>query len=366
MADMPKDLPPRAYREQTRHGKTVYVVRREHHGKRIRLPDEPFTNEWWAAYRQAMETGSVDGQTGRKQPARYQTLEWLIDQYRHSSDWATLAPSTRRQRDNIFLKIIESAGTANITEIDKSVIERGKERRMATPFAAKNYLKTVRALFRWAVASGHLKTNPADGVEARTPKNHTGFHAWSEAEIAAYEDRWPRGTRERLAFDVLLYTGLRRGDACMLGRQHIRDGVLTIRMEKTGDEVSIPVLSELAASIEAGPTGDLALIATTSGRPFKKESFGTWFRIACDEAGCKGSAHGLRKAAANRLAEGGATTHQLMAWFGWRKADMAIEYTRKADRKKLAREAATLFTERTPLPETPRPYPKNKRGESNT
>ena len=33
--------------------------------------------------------------------------------------------------------------------------------------------------------------------------------------------------------DVLLFTGLRRGDAVILGRQHVRDGVATLRTEKS-------------------------------------------------------------------------------------------------------------------------------------
>jgi len=50
-------------------------------------------------------------------------------------------------------------------------------------------------------------------------------------DLLPLEARWP-GTRERLACDLLLYTGLRRGDAVRVGRQHERDGVITIRTEK--------------------------------------------------------------------------------------------------------------------------------------
>ena len=56
-----------------------------------------------------------------------------------------------------------------------------------------------------------------------------------------------------------------------------------------------------------------------------------------------GSAHGLRKAGATRAAERGATERQLMAIFGWTTGKMAMHYTRTADRKRLAREAAELL-----------------------
>jgi integrase len=99
----------------------------------------------------------------------------------------------------------------------------------------------------------------------------------------------------------------------------------------------------LAATIAASKTGDLTFLVTDRGAPFVKESFGNWFREACRAAGCPGSAHGLRKAGATRAADNGATVHQLMALFGWKTEKMALVYTRKADRKRLASMAAPLL-----------------------
>jgi integrase len=48
------------------------------------------------------------------------------------------------------------------------------------------------------------------------------------------------------------------------------------------------------------------------------------------------SAHGLRKAAATRAADNGATTHELMAIFGWVDIKEAEVYTRNANRKRLS------------------------------
>jgi integrase len=132
----------------------------------------------------------------------------------------------------------------------------------------------------------------------------------------------------------LLYTGLRRGDAVQLGRQHIRDGVISMRTEKTGTPVTIPLLPELAEIIAVSKTGDLAFIATVTGTPMTKESFGNWFRDACKAAGVPGSAHGLRKAGATRAADNGATVAQLEAIFGWSGGGMASLYTRQADWKR--------------------------------
>jgi integrase len=139
----------------------------------------------------------------------------------------------------------------------------------------------------------------------------------------------------------LLYTGLRRGDAARLGRQHVREGIATLKTEKSGYEVTVtlPILPTLAETLRAGPCGDLTYIAGESGRPLTKESFGNEFKKACRAAGVPGSAHGVRKIAATRSANAGATVAQLEAIFGWQGGTMAALYTREADRRRLALEA---------------------------
>ena len=174
----------------------------------------------------------------------------------------------------------------------------------------------MRGLFRWAVDVEISKVDPTRDVKLLNVKTE-GFHVWTEDEVSQFEGRWPIGTRERLALDLLLYTGLRRGDAVRLGRQHVKDGVFKIKTEKNGVVVEAPILAPLARSIEAAPTGDLAFIAGERGKPMAKELFGNWFREACKAAGVPGSAHGLRKAGATLAAENGATTTELKSMFGW-------------------------------------------------
>jgi site-specific recombinase XerD len=92
----------------------------------------------------------------------------------------------------------------------------------------------MRGLFRWATKARFVKTDPTLGVDNPKRKKGEGFIAWTEENVAAYERRWPLGTRQRVWLDVLLYTGLRRGDAVRVGRQHVRDGIATIKTEKGG------------------------------------------------------------------------------------------------------------------------------------
>ena len=272
----------------------------------------------------------------RYRQADPKSLEWLIDRYRRSTAFADLAKATQKQRNNILKHVIESAGAAPYAAVTKATIAKGVEKRAKTPAQAENFRKAMSGLFNWAVEMDFVTENPTLGVKTPKTGKGGGFAVWTDEDVERYHARWPHGTKERVWIDVLLYTGLRRGDAVQIGRQHIREGWATLKTEKTGTEVTIPILAPLKASLDAGPTGDMHFIVGASGKPLTKESFGNMFRDACREAGVEKSAHGLRKIAATRAAEAGATVNELEAMFGWEGGKMAIHYTKSANRKKLA------------------------------
>lgn len=333
MPRMPKPRPPHLQLQRSRIGEVVWYVRIGK-GPRIRIKAKSGTSDFTIEYNAAV--AQLAGKP--KQVARSGTLAWLVERYRDSSAWLALSQSTRHKYGLIFKGMTDRAGGERYSQITRRNIMDGREERKHTPFQANNFLKAVRGLFRWALEADLITVDPTAEVDSLKTKTE-GFHAWSEGELETFEKHWPVGTRQRLAFDIFLYTGLRRGDAARLGRQHVRNGVFTLRTEKTGQPIVAPVLPALARSIAAAPTGELAFIGAEGGKPMTKESLGNWFRKACDEAGVPGSAHGLRKAGATRAANNGATVAQLEAIFGWSGGGMAALYTRGANRERLAREA---------------------------
>ncbi len=126
-----------------------------------------------------------------------------------------------------------------------------------------------------------------------------------------------------------------------MGRQHIKSEWLTVRQQKTGAIVEIPVRKELRAAIDLLPNNHLTFLVTENGKPFTAAGFGNWFREVCREAGLADhcAAHGLRKAAARRLAEAGCTAHQIMAITGHKTLREVTRYTEAADRHGLAEAA---------------------------
>lgn len=345
MLDMPRPRPLYLHRYRTRHGKAIWYVRKPG-CNRIRLRAEYGTPEFDDAYRCAV--GGVERPPKPKAPSG--SLQWLWDQYRETDAWKHLSTATRRQRENIMRHVLKAIGADPANSLTKKEIAAARDRRSATPSQARNFLDCMRGLYGWAVEAEHVAADPTIGVKNPARVDGEGFPVWNEDEVDLYYERWPIGTKERVWIDVLLFTGLRRGDAVRFGRQHVRNGVATIRTEKSGGEVTvtIPILPVLDVTLRAGPCGELAFICGASRKPLTKETFGNMFREACRAAKVEKSAHGLRKAGATRAAENGATVAELEAIFGWRGGGMASLYTRAADRARLARGAISKL-ERSPI-----------------
>jgi integrase len=127
-------------------------------------------------------------------------------------------------------------------------MQRIVNKRAGTPFAQRNFLNTLRSMFRWAMKEGRIPDDPTLGVTREKAKT-AGYKTWSEDHIARFEAAYPIGTKGRLAFALLLYTGQRRGDVVKMGRHRVNNGVLTIDQGKTegGEEahLEIPVHPKL-------------------------------------------------------------------------------------------------------------------------
>ena len=271
------------------------------------------------------------------------TIASWIGRYLASKSFAALAQETRRTRRNILERFRQEHGDKRGTMLQTRNIEKMLADRADTPSAARNFLNTLRKFLAWCVTERLRPDNPAVGVTA--PKIKTNGHApWTEEYVKAYRDRHPLGTMARLALEIYAGTGAAKCDVTRMGRQHIRNGFLSFRRKKTGELVEIPVLSEMQTAIDAMPPLDearppqLTFLVTEYGAPFTDAGFGNWFRDRCNEAGVPVgfSAHGLRKYAATRFANNGATAHGLMAWFGWKTIREAERYTRAAERRNLA------------------------------
>ena len=85
----------------------------------------------------------------------------------------------------------------------------------------------------------------------------------------------------------------------------------------------------------------LTLLVTQTGKSYGANAFSEMFRKWCDDADLPQHCvfHGLRKAACTRLADAGATAHEIAAISGHRTLKEIERYTKTADQARLAKVA---------------------------
>ena len=111
---------------------------------------------------------------------------------------------------------------------------------------------------KFAVSKGYIEDDPSSSIKKlATPKSkqHT---PWSPSDIAKFRATWPIGTTQRLAFEILHWTGARMSDVVHIGAGNVdRDGWLNFVQLKTHGEVHIPYDRELPEFAEQGDLDQL-------------------------------------------------------------------------------------------------------------
>jgi len=272
------------------------------------------------------------------------TVADLIHRYFHSPNFVGLAISTKNTYRNQLMKFAESYGDNPVHQIKRKHISAIIGGMADRPGAANSLLARLKLLLSFAVDIEMIPINPIEKLKGIKTKSK-GFHSWSDAEIAAFLKTHKSGSRERLAFSLLLYTGQRRSDVVKMGWQDTGKGTILVAQQKTDERLELPILAALAEELTILPLDAPAFILTSQGKPFSSAGFGNWFREVCDKANLPHcSAHGLRKAAARRLAEAGCTNQQIKAVTGHRTEAEVARYTRAASQKTLAEHAYEMLS----------------------
>lgn len=224
-----------------------------------------------------------------------------------------------------------------IRKTEKRTNEKGRV--VGGQVAATILRKQLRRLFALARKLEWIAGNPVEDADQVGQRKLSGFYSWTEADIAAYQQRHSIGSKARLALEIILWTGQRRGDARLFGPTHIVGGKINFQAGKNGADLWMPVARDLRRAIDATPSvGIRTFIVTEYGKTFTKDGFGNKFREWCDEAGLpQCTAHGLRKAISRRMAQTQGTDAEMMAVGGWKQSGEVRIYTEAVEQEALAK-----------------------------
>lgn len=312
-------------------------------GKRLGpLPGPPGSAEFMAAYQAYLAEQPVPV----KQKAEGSFGRIVTEFYGSALFTKNLKPSSQRLYRLALDPLAREHGHRAVALMTREAVERIINRIGLEHPSMGNLTRAVlRRLMGFAVKRGLIAQNPASGLEMfRTGEHHT----WTEAELKQFESRWPLGTRERLAYALLLHTTQRIGDVARMHRRDIVDGAIHVVQEKTGAELHIPIAPELAEALRAYPARGLTLIGTINGAPMTVGGLSRVMSVAIARAGLPDRcvSHGLRKASMRRMAESDATEKQIASFSGHKTLREIERYTKAADQKKLARAGMAKLQDR--------------------
>ena len=334
---MPRKLPPHVERNHVK-GHT-YLSFRRGKGPRVRLPNDPTSEEFMAAYQAAL-LGQSAPVRDRFVPAAPGTIAALIASYMRSAEYIGLRDTSKMGYTSRLEMLRTEHGHRTVAGLSRERIVTGILQPYADrPGAALDTLKKLRILIRHAINIGWLKHDPSLGIKRPKIKR---IRSWTDDEIEQFKNRWPLGTKQRMAFHLFLNLGQRRSDVVRMAQTHITpERKIRIKQQKTGRELLIPLHRDTIKALDAYDMQHVVIITTAYGKSFTVDGFSGWMRDAISEAGlpldCK--PHGLRKAAGRLLAEAGATAKMIMSILGHTTLAEAERYTEEADQAGLAEDA---------------------------
>lgn len=326
-----------------RHGKAHRYFRRAGFPA-IPLPLGPQSSaEFLDAYRAAMEQAKPAIGAAKSVPS---SVASVIAAFYESPQFRdALGPSTQLKRRGILEIFRRECGAVPIDKIERRhLVERlGKLK----PFAAKNWLVTLREFWRFALATERAKDNPTIGIELVTPArkgdaDEDGAPTWPEEWISQFEAHWPIGSKQRLMEALPLFTGQRLSDVVRMGPGMVKNGVMTLTQWKNRTRkpvtVVVPLDPRLVEIIAATPTGDMVYLTTNRKGGYSAVTLSEAFSRACQQAGLPegASMHGLRKAFVRRGLEAGQSGEAIISVTGHASTKELQPYAKRFNRAKLA------------------------------
>lgn len=325
------------------------------------LPGQPGAPEFEAAYDAIMagmalpaatpapSPAAVDGEVVRHPKAalpKSMRAAWLIVTT-STPEWKRMQSDTQARQSVIaenFLNDRVAAdkptvwGDVPITDLRRRHIKAIIAERQVTLHVTKQLLGLIRKMVSAAMDAEWIDVDPTYGVSFQP--EYKGWRAWTRDEMEKFEERWPIGTTPRLAYALALWLGNRRGDVCTLTVGAIEAEGIRLVQGKTGRALLVPITPMLRDVLSATNLSEGTVLKTVHGLPFSAKSITgrmqEWTRMAGLKPGC--TIHGLRKTLGKMLAEGGATTRQIMDTLGHTNIKHAELYSKEADQQRLSRD----------------------------
>ncbi|MBY5733537.1 tyrosine-type recombinase/integrase [Rhizobium leguminosarum] len=355
---------PNASSFEDRHGTTRWRFRRN--GKTVTLAGQPGEPQFIAAYDAAangrvLKKADVVRLSSSVEPGSFRDA-WR--KVKKTSEWLVLDDATTLKNTTLAEEFLEMPLAPGLQEKWGDQLVRDFRRRhiksiiaslFETPHKAKHMLVAIRKMIYVALDEEWIEADPTYKLSYRP--EYKGWRAWTEAERAQFEKRWPIGTAPRTCYGLALWLGNRRSDVSRLTWPmfNFDRRQVTIQTKKGDKELILPITPMLLEILAPLDRSKPFVLLNAYGNPYSEKSLtgmmAHWTKMAGMPPGC--TLHGLRKTLGKLLAESGSTTRQLMEMLGHDDIEHAELYSREASQQKLARDGMAKLSRKMSVRKVP-------------
>lgn len=243
-------------------------------------------------------------------------LSTLITLYRGSSDFRRTKFGTRHEYDRYLDKIRLQFGPLSLNDLQqpstRGVFKEWRDSLADKPRSADFAWMVLVRVLSFAKDRGIISVNIAERG-GRLYRSTRRDRTWSDADVVAFEAEAP--SYMRLAIQLALWTGQRKGDLLRLSWSDFDGSNLRFTQSKTKARVLVPMgpLAEVLRS----QVGSGAILRNSRGAAWTSDGFNTSWRKCCAKAGITDlTFHDLRGTAITRMALAGCTVPEIAAVTG--------------------------------------------------
>ena len=248
-------------------------------------------------------------------------------------------PSTQRSARYLLAgRILPAFGSKPFDRITPAEVRRWFDGFSRTaPGNANNALRLLRQIMNFAIACGHIDTNPTRGVKANRRPALTRF--LSREEIGrlhrALDDQAGKGNRQQAdIIRLLLFTGCRLSEIVRLRWSEIDGDKLILADSKTGAR-KLPLNTQARRILERQPRGGSAVVFPSPVDPARPRclELRLWYRVRREACIEDVRLHDLRHTHASHAVMNGVPVPVVSRLLGHSNVHMTLRYAHLGDRE---------------------------------
>lgn len=331
--------PPKYLRKKSAKGRDYYYFdtgQKTETGRPILTPlPSPKAPGFGDAYARAKAA-----RTSRRAKQGILTFDGLIRLYERSPEFHGLAHNSKRSY-SLYLGKANSllrdrrGDSPPAAKIERQDILAVRSAMADNTGAANQMLRSVGALYAWAIENGKAKDNPAKGIKKYKTEPHK---KWPDELV----EEGIADPQVGMAVALFYFTGQRLNEVIKMSWRDVEGDHMRVYAQKTKSHLRVAIMPELMDMLKARPKDSVAILTNANGQPWSPGGLRDKLQAWAKERGHQVVPHGLRKNAVCALLDAGCTTAEVSGITD-HSIPMVEHYAKERNKLHLGRAAVVKF-----------------------